>query len=94
MRFDPESGTAANPSGSHLVRAAVASIGRPARRAASGVDRLLGGPLQRLAVFIPAWLAQGAKRRRLRSLSDHMLKDMGVSRRDVEREARARWHGN
>jgi uncharacterized protein YjiS (DUF1127 family) len=85
MRFDPESGTAANPSGGHLVRAVVASI---------GIDRRLGGPIRRLVVFIPTWLAQGAERRRLRSLSDHMLKDIGVSRRDVEREARARWYGN
>ena len=94
MRFDPEGGTAANPSGSHVARAAVASIGRPLRRAAVGLDRLLGGPLRRLAAFIRAWLAQGAERRRLRSFSDHMLKDMGVSRCDVEREARARWYGD
>jgi len=86
MLLDPESGAAANPGGNRPV----GSIGRSLRRAAIGMGRLVGGPFQRLAIFIPAWLDQAAERRRLRSLSDHMLKDMGVSRCDVERAARER----
>jgi uncharacterized protein YjiS (DUF1127 family) len=70
--------------------AADGSIGRSIRRAAIGMGRLIGGPLERLAILIPAWLDQAAERRRLRSLSDHMLKDIGVSRCDVERAARER----
>ena len=90
MLLDPESGAAANPGGNNRARAAAGSIGRSLRRAAGGMGRLVGGPLQRLAIFIPTWLDQAAERRRLRSLSDHMLKDMGVSRCDVERAARER----
>lgn len=69
------------------------SIGRPVRRAATDTDRLIGGPIRRFAIFISTRLDQRAERRRLQSLSDHMLKDMGVSRCDVEREARAGWFG-
>lgn len=87
MLLDPERGAAAKPGGTHPVRAAVGASGRSIRRAAIGMGRLVGGPLQRLAIFIPQWLEQGAERRRLRSLSDHMLKDIGVSRCDVERAA-------
>ena len=86
MLLDPESGAEANPGGNHPV----GSIGRSLRRAAIGMGRLVGGPFQRLAIFIPTWLDQAAERRRLRSLSDHMLKDLGVSRCDVERGARER----
>jgi uncharacterized protein YjiS (DUF1127 family) len=86
MLLDPESGAAAKPGGNRPV----GSIGRSLRRAAIGMGRLVGRPLQRLAIFIPTWLEQAAERRRLRSLSDHMLKDMGVSRCDVERAARER----
>ncbi len=60
-------------------------------RAAIDMDGLVEGPIQRLAIFISKWLEQGAERRRLQSLGDHMLKDMGVSRCDVEREARTGW---
>ncbi len=85
MLLDPESGAAAKPGGNRPV----GSIGRSIRRAAIGMARRAGGPFQRLAIFIPTWLELAAERRRLRSLSDHMLKDIGVSRCDVEREARA-----
>ena len=33
------------------------------------------------------WQSRYAERRQLRQLSDHMLKDIGLSRADVEREA-------
>jgi uncharacterized protein YjiS (DUF1127 family) len=45
----------------------------------------IGGSARRLAIFVSRWLEQGAERRRLQSLSDHMLRDFGVSRRDLER---------
>jgi uncharacterized protein YjiS (DUF1127 family) len=91
MMLDPENGAAAKPSSSHLVRAAAGSIGRPIRRAAIDVDRLVGGPIGRLAIFISQWLERGAEHRLLQSLDDHMLKDIGVSRCDVEREVRTGW---
>lgn len=86
---DPKNGAVA--SGRHLARATVGSLGRRIRRAAFDIDRHLGGSVRRLAIFLPKWLEQRAQRRSLRSLSDHMLKDIGLSRCDVEREARARW---
>jgi len=93
MMLDPENGAAATPGGNHLVRAAFGSIGRRIRRAAIDIDGLVGGRFQRLAIFISTWLTQEAERRRLRSLGDHMLRDIGVSRRDVEREAGTRrWY--
>jgi len=52
-------------------------------RAAIKMDGLVGGPIRRLAISISKRLERGAERRRLQSLGDHMLKDMGVSRRDV-----------
>jgi uncharacterized protein YjiS (DUF1127 family) len=40
------------------------------------------------------WLARYRDRRRLSALSDHMLKDMGISRADAEHEAMKKfWHG-
>ncbi len=52
-------------------------------RAAVDMDGLVGGPIRRLAIFISKWLERGAESRRLQSLGDHILKDMGISRRDV-----------
>jgi uncharacterized protein YjiS (DUF1127 family) len=88
MLLDLDCGASAMPGGNQ--RATARSIGRSLRRTAVGIGRLVGGSLERLAIFIPAWLDGAAQRRRLRSLSDHMLKDLGVSRCDVERGARER----
>jgi uncharacterized protein YjiS (DUF1127 family) len=60
-------------------------------RAAIDIDGLVEGPIQRLAMFISKWLERRAERRHLQSLDDHMLKDIGVSRCDVEREVRTGW---
>lgn len=75
---DPKDGVATQRRGSHLVDAAL-------RRAA--------GPLRRLAILLAASLERRAARRRLPTLSDHMLRDMGVSRFEVERATRAAWRG-
>jgi uncharacterized protein YjiS (DUF1127 family) len=48
-------------------------------------------PLARVADLILTWLQRSAERRQLHSLSDHMLKDMGLSRADVERETSKRY---
>jgi len=60
-------------------------------RAAIDMDGLVGGPIRRLAIFISKRLERRAEHRRLQSLDDHMLKDIGVSRCDVEREVRTGW---
>jgi uncharacterized protein YjiS (DUF1127 family) len=57
------------------------------------IDGLVGSPIQRLVIFITRWLEWRAERRSLQNLDDHMLKDIGISRCDVERELRARWSG-
>jgi uncharacterized protein YjiS (DUF1127 family) len=57
-------------------------------KAAVDIAGLVRGPIRRLADFASAWLKRHAERRSLRSLGDHMLKDMGISRRDIEREFR------
>jgi uncharacterized protein YjiS (DUF1127 family) len=48
------------------------------------------GTLARVAEVIATWLRRSAERRHLHSLNDYMLKDMGVSRADVERETSKR----
>jgi uncharacterized protein YjiS (DUF1127 family) len=85
---DPEDRAAAKPGDDHLLSNAVRSIKRPVRRAAVDIDRLVGAPLRRLAIFMSTWLRQVAERRVLRRLDDHMLKDIGVSRGDLQR----RWY--
>jgi uncharacterized protein YjiS (DUF1127 family) len=63
---------------------------RPAiRRFASG----LAAALLRFTDLIQAWQQRGRERRQLDYLGDHMLKDMGISRADIEREvSKSVWH--
>jgi len=67
------------------------SFSRERPLAAIDIDGLVGGPLRQFATFISKGLQRRAERRRLLSLDDHMLKDIGVSRCDVEREIRRGW---
>ena len=85
---DPEDGAATKPGDDHLLSNAVRSIKRPVGRAVVGIDCLVGAPLRRLAIFMSTWLQQVAERRILRRLDDHMLKDIGVSRGNLQR----RWY--
>ncbi len=51
---------------------------------------LVGGAwaaIVRLVELLAEWQARERQRHELRSLSDYMLKDIGLSRADVEREA-------
>ena len=51
---------------------------------------LPAAPLTSLAVVVEgvlAWFERTRQRRQLSELSDHMLKDIGLSRADVEAEA-------
>ena len=66
------------------------------RRPAGAVAGLLWRLIRRAAIdgvaaFISNWMQRRADLRCLQSLSDHTLKDMGVSRCDVEREIHAGW---
>jgi len=60
----------------------VAPRARAIRRFAAGLAALL----LRFADLIQTWQQRGRERRQLDYLGDHMLKDMGISRADVERE--------
>ena len=64
------------------------ALRRERPKAAVDVADLVRGPIRRLADFASTWLKRRAERRSLQSLGDHMLKDMGISRRDIEREFR------
>jgi uncharacterized protein YjiS (DUF1127 family) len=46
-----------------------------------------GGALAGLLALVRRWRRARRDRRELASLSDHMLRDIGLSRADVEREA-------
>jgi uncharacterized protein YjiS (DUF1127 family) len=90
MMPDPKNGSAARPSRIQLATAAALSSRRPIRRWVIGLDRLIGGSMGRLAILVSTRLEQGAQRRVLHRLNDHMLKDIGMARRNVEREVRLR----
>jgi uncharacterized protein YjiS (DUF1127 family) len=49
--------------------------------------------VSRLATAFLNWRQRRSELRSLQSLDDHMLKDIGVSRCDVEHQARAGWFG-
>ena len=55
---------------------------RQIRRFAAGLAALL----LRLAELTRTWQQRGRQRRQLDYLGDHMLKDIGISRADIERE--------
>jgi len=58
----------------------------PRRRAIRRLAAGIAAALLRFADLIQAWQQRGRERRQLDYLGDHMLKDMGISRADVERE--------
>jgi uncharacterized protein YjiS (DUF1127 family) len=98
MTSGSERAAAANPGGLRL--AAIWSIIRLVWRASAdsggGVasDRAsVGVPILRLATACLNWRRRRAELRSLQRLDDHMLKDIGVSRCDVERQVRAGWFG-
>ena len=58
------------------------------------VDRTLATMVTRAVDRILLWMERARQRRLLDALSDHMLKDMGLSRFEADREARKRfWRG-
>lgn len=59
------------------------SPGRPSVRAAVVVP---GGRLAQAYDQVLSWLERARQRRQLAELGDHMLKDIGLTRADVEAE--------
>ena len=62
------------PSAAALLRRLGGGAQEIARRALQGIEH------------VAIWAARVRERRQLHRLSDHMLKDIGVSRSDAERE--------
>jgi uncharacterized protein YjiS (DUF1127 family) len=98
MTFDSRCVAAARPSGLRL--AAIWTVMRLVWRATAdrgvGVASNRGStgvPVSRLATAFLNWRQRRSELRSLQSLDDHMLKDIGVSRCDVEHQARAGWFG-
>lgn len=61
----------------------------PAVRRAARIDLLAGARLLIDAARVPSvWWRRIMEREHLAGLSDHLLKDIGLARADVEREAR------
>ena len=101
-------GTAAYPVGIRALRHAVGSIGRLVWGVAIGMDRsrdipfdsvrplahAIGARLRHVALRLQAYRERAAERRLLAGFGDHLLKDVGLSRRDVEQLARGPRSGN
>lgn len=81
------------PSDNRLLNDPMASIEKPLRRATIDIYRFVGRALKRLSVLVATRLELAAQRRSLQSLDDNMLKDVGLSRCDVEREIRFGGYG-
>lgn len=71
-------GSAVKPSRAYPANAVVGAIGR-----------VVTIRIERLAILLSAWRQRGAARRQLHSLSQHMLKDIGMTRRAFERTGRS-----
>ena len=72
----------ADNSGSQVHVTAAAALFRTFRKA----RRKIPGRVLHLLDVVAVWGARSRQRRRLHGLSDHMLKDIGISRADVEHE--------
>jgi uncharacterized protein YjiS (DUF1127 family) len=67
--------------------AAQASIPAPGARRRSGLRRVLRTGAAAAVARLLHWHDTARQRRALLALSDHMLKDVGITRADAEREA-------
>ena len=71
------------------LRSSAATLAGGAGRTATRTDHAAHGRelLQKGALTLLTWLDRARQRRHLLTLSDHMLRDIGLSRADVESEA-------
>jgi uncharacterized protein YjiS (DUF1127 family) len=76
---------------SHVVTSRMLSSSRPVARSA---ERVAGDRLVQAYEQVLSWLERVHQRRHLAQLSDHMLKDIGLTRADVEAElSKPFWRG-
>ena len=75
----------------HVVTSGRLSSSRPVARPA---ERVAGDRLVQAYEQVLSWLERVHQRRHLAQLSDHMLKDIGLTRADVEAElSKPFWRG-
>jgi uncharacterized protein YjiS (DUF1127 family) len=75
----------------HIATSGTLSSGRPVARSA---ERVAGDRLVQAYEQVLSWLERVHQRRQLAQLSDHMLKDIGLTRADVEAElSKPFWRG-
>lgn len=67
----------------HVVTSGRLSSRRPVARS---TERVVGDRLVQAYEQVLSWLERVHQRRQLAQLSDHMLKDIGLTRADVEAE--------
>jgi uncharacterized protein YjiS (DUF1127 family) len=67
----------------HVVTSGTLSSRRPVARS---TERVAGDRLVQAYEQVLSWLERVHQRRHLAQLSDHMLKDIGLTRADVEAE--------
>lgn len=67
----------------HVVTSGPLSSRRPVARS---TERVVGDRLVQAYEQVLSWLERVHQRRQLAQLSDHMLKDIGLTRADVEAE--------
>jgi uncharacterized protein YjiS (DUF1127 family) len=63
----------------------------PSRRNIRQTIAAAWASLGRLAELISTWRQRSAERRHLHGLNEYMLKDLGISRADVDRETSKRY---
>ena len=69
------------------TREATFVTGTPALGAAKALGAALWTLPENIAAVLYEWQRRASERRHLRELNDHMFKDIGLSRADVEGEA-------
>lgn len=70
------------------------AFGRSVRKLASAIGTAPGRMVVRMVDLCLTWQMRSLERQQLRSLSEHTLKDIGLSRADTVREAdKPFWRG-
>jgi uncharacterized protein YjiS (DUF1127 family) len=65
---------------------AAAAVVRGSVPAAGGLTRGLGATIAQMVATVQEWRERRRQRFDLMALDDHLLKDLGISRADAERE--------
>jgi uncharacterized protein YjiS (DUF1127 family) len=65
---------------------AMAHPAAPNRRTRHGIGAVLAHSVYRAFAALARWMERGRQRRHLQNLDDRLLCDVGLTRRDVERE--------